>query len=603
MSGKHHKKRLEESSSSSSSDSEDEYVKKTETIETVEKKHKRRDKKEKSSSSSSSDSDEDRKDKKCKEKSRSRSSSRSSCSSNGHKKYDFCDIYNYMKNRLVEDKDLMVAGSSAYSNRTDVQSDVIPVNHGIDYDTQVINYNVDYIKYGSPFFVRESGVYILFFIVSIDTAAQFTVFVNGNVVPITCVGSNAGAGQIVNRAMLQLKENDNIIYRNYISSVNSIESNTYAGGSNKGNSTTGLIMKIAPYCNPYPSCDDWKEFMHCLSHSKKRLFKALQDKLVCDHELMVKGFNVTGTFYTKNAQSVTLEGDIAFDTTSTVQGLTWNNSTPQQIVIGEDGIYKLFFVLTTNTACQFAMTVNGVAVETTTQGTNKGAGQISSRAILTLQKNDIVTVRNHSSLLGTVMISQNAGGLASTVSGILTVFKIAPVCKPVPKEVPCRLAKKLSCLYDTFKTYLLGKEELQIGGSPSYFSLANNALQSVNQNEPFYYSTIGVKSNTEYRPGDYTLTIEKSGVYDIFADIATNEPLQMSLFVNGVATPDTVFGRDSGANRCIVRQFCTLKKGDVISINNYITASPSVKTVENSGGNYIGNSVLFMAFMLRPLCA
>jgi hypothetical protein len=135
-----------------------------------------------------------------------------------------------MKNRLVEDKELMVAGSDAYQNSVNNITDIIPVNHVIPYTIEIVDYNIDYIKLGSPFFVRKSGVYIIFFVISTDTASQFTIFVNGEVQPSTCVGSNAGAGQIVNRCMLKLQENDNILVRNYISTSASVLSTIGAGG-------------------------------------------------------------------------------------------------------------------------------------------------------------------------------------------------------------------------------------------------------------------------------------------------------------------------------------------------------------------------------------
>jgi len=274
---------------------------------------------------------------------------------------------------------------------------------------------------------------------------------------------------------------------------------------------------------------------------------------------------------------------------------------PTQITIQEDGIYKLFFVLNTNTACQFAMTVNGVAIETTTQGTNKGAGQLSSRALLTLRKNDIVTIRNHSSLLGPIVISTNAGGLEPTVDIIYTIFKIAPICKPTCEKLSYHLEKRLKCLYTKFKQYLLCDDKLQITGSPSYLSLSNTVYQLVNQNNPFYFSDTIVKKHMEYMPGGTDIVVKENGLYDVFVDIATNEPLQLALSINGVINPYTIFGRDSGANRVIIRQFVLLKRGDVVRIMNYLSTS-EVTTTQNAGGNYIGNNCMFMLFKLHNLC-
>lgn len=502
-----------------------------------------------------------------------------------------------MKNKLVKDKELMIAGSDAYINRTDVDDDIISTNYIVDFNTPVINYNVDYVKYGSPFFVRESGIYIMFFIATVDTACQFSIFVNGEFQPLTCIGINAGAGQLVSRHMVKLNENDNILVRNYISTSNSVTAHLYAGGLQLGNTTSFLMMKIAPLCPPR----ECHEQIKCLSHRKKKLFHKLTEKLECDKELMAKGFNVTGTFSNTVSQTVATEGDVIFASSNEVQGLSWSGS---QITIQEDGVYKLFFLLTSQTAVQFSMTVNGAPVETTTQGTNRGAGQLTSRAILELKKNDVVTLRNHTSQNGAAVLSEHAGGLNATISAILTIFKIAQLCKPVCVPVPCWVEKKLECmkLYDMYKNYLLCQDHLQIAGPKSYFSLTDSLVQNVIQNEAFYWSTNNIKYETQFRPGDTFLTIEKNGVYDIFVDIATDEPVQLGLFVNGVLEPSTNFGRDSGASRTLMRQFIKLKKCDVIAVHNAVSGATSVNTSQNGGGNGIGQNAMFMAFLLHPTC-
>ena len=542
-----------------------------------------------------------------KKESRSRSRSRScsksrsrSRSKSPEKKFEWCDIYQYFKNRLVGDKELMIAGSDSYTNVTNSVTEIIPTNHAVTYDTPVINYNIDYIAHGSPFFVREDGIYVYFFVISVDTACQFTLFVNGQEQKLTCGGTNSGAGQVILRGMLQLKKNDQVVMRNYITTANSLTSLVYAGGSQVGNSSTMLLLKIAPL-NP-PKLPNECECKHlCLPHSKKRLFKKVEEALLCDHELMVKGFDIAGTFC-NGGQLVPLEGDVAFSSQHHVTGLQWNISNPSQVIVQEDGVYKMFFLVTEQTAAQFAFAVNGVPIESTTQGTNKGSGQLTSRGLFTLYKGDIVTVRNHSSQNGTVQITDKAGGANVAISIIMTVFKIAPICKPVHKEVPKCVQEAMECWYDKLKTYLLCKEYLQIAGSKAYSSVTDTVVKTVPQNGSFYWSTPVVEYKVAFRPGDTFVKIEKTGLYDIFTDIATNEPLQMCLFVNGVPDISTNFGRDSGGNRCAMRQFVALNKGDIVSVHNYLSTSANVTTISNAGGNNIGNNAVFMLFYLHPLC-
>jgi len=49
-------------------------------------------------------------------------------------------------------------------------------------------------------------IYIIFFICNVQQSSEFSVFVNGEVVPYTITGNNSGAGQIVLRNMLKLKK-------------------------------------------------------------------------------------------------------------------------------------------------------------------------------------------------------------------------------------------------------------------------------------------------------------------------------------------------------------------------------------------------------------
>jgi hypothetical protein len=595
---RHHKKKQssESSSSSSSSSSSDSESYQSESLSYGDKRrhHKHHHHKEKKCDSESEVACYSNEKKHC-----SSSSSDSEC------EYKMCDIYTYFKNRLLEDKELMVAGSSSYINCINDQTQTIPTNHALEYNTIVEQYNVDTSVVNTVFFVREDGYFILFAIAQVDSACQFTIFVNGVNVPSTCVGTNSGAGQVISRHLLKLNKDDNVTVRNYISSSSSLKSNLYSGGSNPGNDLTLLMMKIAPLCHP-PRMHEHEchEFMKCLSHQKKKLFHCLTDKLKDDAELMVHGFNVTGSFYSSAQQQVATEGGIAYSAFSNVNGMVWNpsSSDPTQVQVFEDGVYKVFFLVNTNTPGQFSLAVNGVPVESTTQGSSKGAGQISIRSLLDLNKNDIIQVLNHTSQNGSIVVSEHCGGLELNVNAVLTVFKIAPLVKPSIKPVDCKLAERFECYYEKFRKYLLCKDCLQIDGSGAFVSLVSGTIQPVTPNDSFVFDTNVHLKEFKHTQGKTEIWVERDGVYDLFVDIATDEPLQYALFVNGVVDPGCIFGRDSGANRCLLRQFVKLNKGDRLEIRNYTSSAGTVHTVANAGGEYIGNNVLFMAFMLHPTC-
>jgi hypothetical protein len=164
------------------------------------------------------------------------------------------------------------------------------------------------------------------------------------------------------------------------------------------------------------------------------------------------------------------------------------------------------------------------------------------------------------------------------------------------------LAKKLECIYPKLKNWLLCDRDLQVAGSSALINLTDNTSQVVAQNQPFYLSNTDLKREIEFRQGSYRVEIEQSGVYDLFATVATNEPVQVTIFVNGCGVSTTNFGRDSGASRCFVRQLIALKRGDHVSMNNYISASATVTTVDSGNGNYVNNSLGFCLFKLHPNC-
>jgi len=554
------------------------------------KKNKKRDE------SSDSEREKKHRHKKCSSESEKKHKQDNCSSDSEHKdKCSFEEIYKYYKYRLLTDDDLMVGGSNAYLNNYHNTGSMIPVNYVATVANTSIKYNIDYPYIGAPFYVRESGVYISFFVISADQASQFCFFVNGKELPLTRYGNNAGAGQLVLRNMLQLKENDCVLIRNSMSTSTSVTSNLFFGGVLPGNDMTFLMMKIAPY-EPL-KCIEWDE--KCLSKRKHYLYKKLMEKMLLDKELMLKGFNIRGTFYTTMTQTVATESDVVFDTQSNVNGLTWVNSSPSQIVVTEDGIYKIFFLGTNVIPLQLSLSINGVPVDYTTQGLNKGASQLTLRTIIELKKNDVISIKNHTSFNGSIVLSSNAGGIQSSLSAFLSVFKISPSCKP--KLDVCKLNSYHKKSYDVFKNYLLNQKCLQLVGSPAYLTLSSDVVQKIDIDNSYDWSTTALQNNIHHNQGSTTVTINEDGIYDVFADVLTNEPSQLALFVNGTPEVSTIFGRDSGGSRCLMRQFVKLLKGDVITVRNYESHSGALTSGNNAGGELVAQNCLFMVFKLCGL--
>ena len=542
----------------------------------------------------------------CKPKNKHRSHSRDKNHKNKHRsrscdeddvdcKYDMCEVYQYFKNKLVSDENLMVAGSDSYLFVTNNTHLSIPQSSPLTFNHLVLSKNVDYPVLNNPFFVRTSGHYILFVSITTDSSSEFVICVNDIVQPYTSVGSNSGAGLIVLRYLLQLNKDDNLIIRNYMSTSLIVNANIYAGGSQNGNNVQMSLLKIGNL-NEYCFKNN-KE----VPHKIHKVFKKITHKLKNDNELMVKGFNVAGDFYNKTTQVVPLNGNVIFDMFDVVTGLSWNASNPDQVKVLQDGIYSLYGILNTNTAAQFTFSINNVPDNNSIQGVSKGAGQLTLKGLYLLKKNDVVTITNYTSAVGDVTISSFNGGTLANNCVLLNVFKISNINNPTVLPVNCKLEKHYERYYEDYVRYLMCHKCFQIRGSQNNVSLTGTTLQTLTVNQEFLWPTTNYIHDVVHIPGTTTVKVIKSGLYDIFVDIMCNEPSQYALFVNGVPNVSSIFGRDSGASRCLLRKKLLLNENDVITVVNYLSSAVSLTTAINPGGATISMNVQFLLFMLYPL--
>ena len=517
------------------------------------------------------------------------SSSDSDSDSICEKKCNFDDLYKYYKFRLLTDETLMAGGSDAYIYSTNTTAEIIPNEAAVNMENVFTNYNIDNLYKGSPFFVRKAGIYNLYFLINSDEAIQMCVFVNGNPVETTRSGNNSGAGQLIIQALLKLNKDDAVVIRNNSSTTLSLTSNLYAGGLLVGNPSTISIFKIASY-------EESKTFEDCVNCRQERLYKKLEEKLVCDKDLMLKGFNTHGSFYATLAQDVALEADFIWASQLNVCNLKWDATTPERVTIMEDGVYKLFFLADLVRAAQVTVTVNGTPVNCTTSGVNKGSSQLSIWTLLELKKDDYVTIRNHTSANGTLTTFEKSGGNHTSVGAALQLFKISSLNKPVEPE--CKLGECYEKCYIKFRNYLLKQKCLILNGSPTFSQCTSDTFQSIPLNSTLSWDYISLQKDMLHKQGTATYKILKSGIYNVVSSIITNEPVQFSMFVNGVIDDTTTSGRNSGSSRCILKQFVKLKMGDVVTFVNHDSYAGTVNTALNAGGSKKGNNRVALLYYL-----
>jgi len=482
----------------------------------------------------------------------------------------------------------MVGGSDAYNYSTNTTAEIIAKESPVNLENVFVNYNVDNLYKGSPIFVRKAGIYNLYFTINSDESVQMCVFVNGMPVETTRVGNNSGAGQLVLKALLKLAKDDAIVVRNNSSTTLSLTSNLSAGGVLTGNPSTFTLFKIASYDEP-------NTFEDCLNRRQTRLYKRLEEKLVCDKDLMLKGFNTHGSFYTVPTQTVELEADFVWASQLNVCNLKWDAAMPERITIMEDGVYKLFFLADLIRASQVTVTVNGTPVNCTTNGVNKGSSQLTIWTLLELKKDDYLTIRNHTSANGAIATFEKSGGNHTSLGAALQIFKLAPLNKPVEPE--CKFENYEKC-YLKFRNYLLKQQCLLLNGCPTFSSCMSDTPQAIPLNSPIYWDYINLQKEVLHRQGTTSYKIIRPGVYNVVADILTNEPVQFSMYVNGVIDDTTTSGRNSGSARCIMKQFVKLKCGDVVTFVNHDSYSGTVNTSSNAGGNLKGNNRATLLYYL-----
>ncbi len=517
---------------------------------------------------------------------RSRSGSRSrsrSCDSR-----EFEEEYCFYKRHLLHDPELMLAGSDAFTNLYNTSSgETIAENAVVPYSTQFTNLNVEYPDPNGTVYVRKDGVYLVQFNLENIAPCQFDVYVNEVPRPTT-TGTNAGAGQLVGDYLIPLRKGDSVAIRNHSSSITPVVIPVFAGGSAVQANVQFILIKIAPYpCeNEYKSCH--------VSERRKKFYSKLEHRMLEDPQLMIKGFNVHGTFFTENQQSVAIEAPILYDQHRDVSDLTHVLGSGD-IVIEKPGVYRLFGTAATDQNAQVTFFVNGSAVPSTTVGTNKGAGVIISVTLIELKKGDVIQFRNHTTAIP-ITLSLNPGGLLTAITSAVTVIKIAPPCFLQMKDCPDKYDEPRKVC--EFKNWLLNNKHLQVAGASAFASLKRTAVQTLNIGDSIIWEYIPVDENVRISQGRKEVCIEDGGVYYAMLNLVSDQPCQFSLFINGKFVPNTTFGQSSGASRCAICYTLELHKGDVLTLNNWKSSVLPTELSENAGGWEVSYNASFILFRL-----
>lgn len=550
----------------------------------------------------------------CHRKQRSRSSSESSSSSESdfneeHLKY----LYKDLKQKLLKDKSLQVAGSDAYGSFYSLDTQQINPGEPIKLQYVQTKRNIDLGNNGQHVYIRRDGLYMITVHITPDGASQWTLFVNNLPQYDKAFGTYNSSGQITITYLIALKANDAVTLRNYRSVSTSVSIPQIVGGNDPGANLEIVLEKIAPYPEEKRECkcEDHKEHKKhndCDSsdsdkkeHHLKKKFCIIKKWMKCDPSLILQGVDVYGSFYSTNSQIVNVDSSVLFDKNQNLNGITHTLGSGD-ITVSKDGIYVFVFIVNTSQACQFTLFVNGVPNQSTTAGINKGANVLQLRQQLELKAGDVVNIKNHVSAVGAITISQNAGG---TLTGTDVELIISRICVPTtlqddcPVEPACVVER--DCRYKLFKEYLLEDKCLELKGSEAYYLVDSTSLQKLYLEDAVSWSYHSEMQKTYFKSGEKTVKVLESGIYYLHFDLQARTPSQFTIFVNDVADVSTVTGIDSGSGQVSIRQLVELHKGDVLSVKNHSSFLNPVISVMNPGGNNSGINALFLGQRFGPI--
>lgn len=507
-----------------------------------------------------------------------------SCSSSSSDSDDCDELYDGLKKKLMEDRSVMASGSDCYGALYSQSAQIILYTDTVKFESNQECKNLDHIPGAPDIYVRRSGIYAFTFAIVCDQASQFTIFINNQPQASTTCGNNNGSGQLLLEALLPLQKNDCITIRNYSSAIGSVSVSPVIGGSVPGANIELVVRKISPLCKPCP------EKCH-IPHHLKCKFEKIAKKMACDCDLLVKGSDSYGSYFSTVAQVVSLEAPVLF--TDQINVYNSSISTDKSTVtVDKDGAYLFGFLMNSNEFCEFTIFVNGVPDLSTTAGINKGANNLFLRQILNLKKGDKLSVVNHTSAAGNVNINPTAGGRINGVSAVFYLIKIAVTYPKVPQcENVCEE------LYQKFRAYLLEHCEYMIEGA-SFLDVYSTVAQSVPLESSPVYQLLNNERDFEFVQGKTKACVKDDGFYTFAYDSFDVQPSQYSLYVNGSIVPSAISGTESGAGQCSIRQLVRLCKGDEVEMRNHQSAIGTVTTAINSGGLNVARNLSFVWYKI-----
>jgi hypothetical protein len=179
----------------------------------------------------------------------------------------YCKIYKKVKWNLRREKCLMVNGCDAYGAFSNSVAQTIMPNDPIVFAKNDGSLNMDFA--GAELYIKRDGVYKYCFTGQFNEGSLLQLFINGNPIDYTIVGSNSGANIVSMQQLLYLQVGDVVTIRN----IHSSSIATATGFDTLSQNVDFTLFKIAPLpepcCIPPPICEKIEWTSECTSDNKE----------------------------------------------------------------------------------------------------------------------------------------------------------------------------------------------------------------------------------------------------------------------------------------------------------------------------------------------
>lgn len=137
--------------------------------------------------------------------------------------------------------------------------------------------------------------------------------------------------------------------------------------------------------------------------------------------------------------------------------------------------------------------------------------------------------------------------------------------------------------YETIVKRLRKEKYLMVNGSDAYGMFYSYCQQTIEPNNPILFEKKSNVLNICLDQCSKSLKIKRTGMYVVNLTCQFEQPGQIALFINNNPELSSLTSTNTPLNFVTIHQILNLKKGDCLSVRNYLTANPLTTSISTSG--------------------